>query len=125
MKFYTIVLGLISLTISHTSDAYEISGKPMGIGESGVPYYFEPQYLPYYPTAATIWPRVIEVPCVREKDGKLTCEGYNWTPAMGRGEYLFIMPKVTEVPVNTHPIETHTIETQTIIREVPPKKGQE
>lgn len=43
-----------------------------------------PQYLPGYPTAATIWPRVIEVPCVKD-----VCAGYSITPAMGRGEYLF------------------------------------
>lgn len=55
-----------------------------------------PQYMPNYPTASTIWPRVIEVPCLKQDGGGLECANYNWTPALGRGEYLFITPKVTE-----------------------------
>ncbi|MCJ0763068.1 hypothetical protein [Variovorax terrae] len=46
-----------------------------------------PQYMPGYPTAATIWPRVVEVRCTDE-----FCEGYYITPEMGRGEYLFFRP---------------------------------
>ena len=46
-----------------------------------------PQYMPGYPTAATIWPRVVTVKCRATK-----CEGYTITPDMGRGEYLFILP---------------------------------
>src|SRR5262249_25092646 len=57
-----------------------------------------PQYMPYNPTAATIWPRVVEVPCTKEASGDLTCAGYNWSPSLGRGEYLFIAPKVVEAP---------------------------
>ena len=56
-----------------------------------------PQYMPNHPTAATIYPRVMEVPCTKDGE-KLKCASYNWTPAMGRGEYLFITPKVTEAP---------------------------
>lgn len=57
-----------------------------------------PQYMPNHPTAATIYPRVMEVPC--SKDGeKLKCASYNWSPAMGRGEYLFITPKIVEAPM--------------------------
>lgn len=55
------------------------------VGNYGV--YHAPQYMPGYPTAATIWARVIEVKCVG-----LRCDGYNWSPEMGRGEYLFIKP---------------------------------
>lgn len=54
-----------------------------------------PQYLPYHPTAATIYPRVISVPCVRDGSA-LKCEGYNWLPSMGRAEYLFITPRIVE-----------------------------
>jgi hypothetical protein len=54
-----------------------------------------PQYMPFYPTAGTIWPRVIEVPCVRSVTG-LKCDGYTWQPKLGRGEYLFIKPVVIE-----------------------------
>lgn len=47
-----------------------------------------PGYMPYYPTAATIWPRVVNVMCNSENE----CNGYNIDPALGRGEYLFIHP---------------------------------
>ena len=97
--------------------------------------YFAPQYMAAFPTAATIWPRVVDVPCVRvgtvivasvNKDGivagqtetpKLKCDGYNWTPKMGRGEYLFFRPQVIE-PVQS----TIEIRETTIIKEVPAKK---
>lgn len=46
-----------------------------------------PQYMPGFPTAATIWPRVVEVRCVDD-----LCEGYAITPQMGSGEYLFFRP---------------------------------
>lgn len=57
--------------------------------------YFTPQYMPGYPTSATIWPRVVEVPCIR-RDGKLLCEGYDWKPGDGRGEYLMFRPKLSQ-----------------------------
>jgi len=52
------------------------------VGDFGV--WHAPQYLPGYPTSATIWPRVVEVPCIND-----LCSGYAVTPALGRGEYLF------------------------------------
>jgi hypothetical protein len=55
------------------------------VGNYGV--YHAPQYMPGYPTAAPIWARVVEVRC-RARN----CDGYNWSPDMGRGEYLFIRP---------------------------------
>ena len=55
------------------------------VGDYGV--WHVPQYLPGYPTAATIWPRAIPVKC---KDRQ--CEGYAITPQMGPGEYLFFVP---------------------------------
>ena len=61
--------------------------------------YYVPQYLPGNPTAATIWPRVIDVKCVKAADGGANCEGYNWLPEYGRGEYLLIRPIVIEPPV--------------------------
>jgi hypothetical protein len=47
-----------------------------------------PQYLPGFPTAATIWPRVIILQCASD-----LCSGYEITPEMGRGEYLFFVPE--------------------------------
>jgi hypothetical protein len=69
-----------------------------------------PQYMPNYPTAATVWPRVVEVPCTKGKNGALDCAGYNWSPAMGRGEYLFVTPKV---------VEQSKPQVVTVIKEVP------
>lgn len=56
--------------------------------------YHVPQYLPGLPTAASLWPRVIDVPCTVLPSGALRCRGYSWTPAMGRAEYLYFRPVV-------------------------------
>ena len=66
------------------------------VGDYGV--YHAPQYMPGYPTAATIWPRVVEVKCQND-----VCEGYQNTPALGRGEYLFFKP-VNTVAVASIPV---------------------
>ncbi|MDP9601083.1 hypothetical protein ABL840_21655 [Variovorax sp. NFACC27] len=55
------------------------------VGSLGV--WHVPQYMPGYPTAATIWPRVIVIQCTND-----LCAGYEVTPEMGRGEYLFFVP---------------------------------
>lgn len=60
-------------------------------------WYHAPQYLPGFPTAATIWPRVIDVPCVKQDD-VMKCKGYEWSPSLGRGEYLFVRPQVETPP---------------------------
>lgn len=63
--------------------------------------YHAPQYMPGYPTASTIFPRVISVSCM-EKENGIHCRGYNWVREMGRAEYLMIRPvmvKVKEFPV--------------------------
>lgn len=57
--------------------------------------YHAPQYMPSYPTAATIWPRVVDVPCVKTVKG-LQCQGYEWQPKLGRAEYLYFRPVVKE-----------------------------
>ncbi len=78
--------------------------------------FHAPQYLPFYPTAGTIWPRVVEVQCIKSIDG-LKCEGYDWLPALGRGEYLFFKPVIkTAVPVQVE------VRERVIIKEVPAKK---
>lgn len=87
--------------------------------------FHAPQYLPYYPTAAVIYPRVVDVPCTKLGNGLVTCEGYNWQPKMGRGEYLFFTPHFSEpVPpvVETILIPGPRV---TIIKEVPVKKKRE
>lgn len=57
--------------------------------------YHAPQYMAGYPTAATIWPRVVEVPCTKVGD-TLKCQGYEWLPKYGRGEYLFFKTVIQE-----------------------------
>lgn len=56
--------------------------------------YMVPQYLPGTPTASSIWPRVIDLPCVSVSSTLVRCEGYEWSPSMGRAEYLYIRPIV-------------------------------
>ena len=80
-----------------------------------------PQYLPGFPTAATIWPRIVEVNCESNK-GQLQCEGFHWTPDMGRAEYLFITPKVVEKPA---PVIVEKIVEKKVLVEVPVKKKPE
>jgi len=88
-----------------------------------------PQYMPGLPTAATIWPRVVEVPCTKDSKGDLTCAGYNWSPSMGRGEYLFVSPKVIEPVKPVVVTNTVTVPGPERIREVfvevPVKKKKE
>jgi hypothetical protein len=90
---------------------------PVDVG-NGV--YHAPQYMPFYPTAASIWPRVIEVPCTKVGED-LDCSGYHWLPEYGRAEYLFFIPRVTE-PVPPVVIEAPP---KIIYVEVPPKKKRE
>jgi hypothetical protein len=86
--------------------------------------YFAPQYMPYFPTAATIYPRVMAVPCAKTATG-MTCKGYNWLPEMGRGEYLMLTPAVVLEP--TKVVEKVTVVTPgpTVFVEVPVKKKKE
>ena len=88
--------------------------------------YHEPHYMPHFPTAATIWPRVIEIKCTFDR----FCEGYNYSPAMGRGEYLFVTPRVVRAPLPTPPVIVERIVTvpgpeRIILKEVPIKPKKE
>lgn len=82
-------------------------------------YYHIPQYLPNHPTAATIWPRVVEVECDKV-NGKIVCDGYHWLPKLGRAEYIMIIPKMREKPA---PIIVK--EPVIVYKEVPVKKKGE
>ena len=129
-------LALAASAHAQVSDVVGIERSVLGSGTPGKVGYEQalpvlqndilhaPQYLPFYPTAASIWPRVVEVPCTRV--GKtLKCEGYNWSPALGRGEYLFITPKIVEpaAPVVVQvPVPGPE---RIVIKEVPTKKVRE
>lgn len=90
-----------------------------------------PQYMPFYPTAAVIWPRVIEVPCTKEPSGNLLCEEYHWSPSMGRAEYLFIAPVVKEpvAPTVVREVVKETVVVpgpeRIVLKEVPVKPKKE
>lgn len=88
--------------------------------------YHNPQtMLPGHPTAATIWPRVVEVPCVKVA-GNTVCEPINWTPKMGRGEYLYFKPVVMQPPAPpTPPVPVYIPVPTPVLQEVPIKKGRE
>lgn len=78
-----------------------------------------PQYLPGLPTAATIYPRVVDVSCTKTSN-LVTCEGYHWTPDMGRAEYLLVHPRIIE------PVQPTVVEkTITVYKEVPVKQKKE
>lgn len=51
-----------------------------------------PNTLPGHPTAATIWPREVEVGCDVDAQGRWWCDGYDVHPALGRGEYIYVRP---------------------------------
>lgn len=89
--------------------------------------FHTPQYLPYYPTAAVIWPRIIEVPCTKSASGALVCEEYQWAPSMGRGEYLFFTPVVKQASAPVVVKETVVVPgpERIILKEVPVKPKKE
>lgn len=130
------LIALLLIT-SASAQPIDITRENLGSGSPGAKgveqavvvngdIYHAPQYLPGYPTAATLWPRIIEVPCTA-KDGKLSCQGYNWSPKYGRGEYLFIRPVIQPevAPQPPQIIREITIKQVPVLVEVPAKpKGE-
>lgn len=125
---WTFLVGLMSYN-AHANDTSTNqvqlgSGVPSEGGVTNAPLvmdgmYHAPQYLPSHPTAATIWPRVVDVDCTN--DGQVVkCDGYNWSPEMGRGEYIYIRPRFNKDPVPLAPVSPIVI-----YKEVPIKKGLE
>lgn len=126
MKKHLIALFMVVASTTALAQNVSIQQNTLGSGTPGEKgfenstlvldndIYHAPQYMAAFPTAATIWPRVVDVPCVKVGDS-LKCEGYEWTPKMGRGEYLFFRPQIREVA----PIE---VRERVIIKEVPVKK---
>jgi hypothetical protein len=112
----TAALGLSALAlhaqeVTNPSSGVHVAGMPLGSGVpviAGVPSpsvadhvaggdYHVPNYLPGHPTAATLWPRVVYVPCKRdEARGELLCGGYDVSPV--RGEYIYLRPLVEATP---------------------------
>lgn len=86
--------------------------------------YHAPQYMPGYPTAAIIYPRVITVKCNRVIWGT-ACEGYTWLPEMGRGEYLMFQPVIQDVKPQPAPEVKPVTIIREVLVEVPVKKKKE
>jgi hypothetical protein len=88
------------------------SGEPERAGYENATFvvndvYHVPQYLPGWPTSRSIWPRVVDVPCTALASGGLRCQGYSWTPAMGRAEYLYFRPMLAAAtPVSSRSDDT-------------------
>lgn len=109
-------------------DAVLIMRVPLGSGTPGYAdsepatyvgdgLWHAPQYMAAFPTAGEIWPRVLTVQC-ELVNMRYVCDGYDWLPSMGRGEYLFIKPLVKR---HVTPVIVPGPE-RIIIKEVPVKK---
>lgn len=122
MKKLISILALVVMAGSAMAQTVEVGREALGSGTPGAQgfenatkwgndIYHAPQYMPGFPTAATLWPRVIDVQCTKVGN-VLNCDGYHWLPELGRGEYLMIRPivKVDQKP---------QVVTKTIIKEVP------
>lgn len=114
MKRFIMLAALAAMSLTAMAQSVQIERKVLGSGQPGksgyenaVPLgngtFHAPQYMPGFPTAATIYPRAVQVQCI-EVGSKLACEGYHWLPEMGRGEYLEIVPKIAIRPVAAKPI---------------------
>jgi len=113
MKKLILIAALISIAGSVTAQQVTISREAIGSGQPNASgfenatkwsndVYHAPQFMPGYPTSATLFPRIVDVQCTKTVT-VLKCKGYNWTPDMGRGEYLMIhpiiIPEITPTPV--------------------------
>lgn len=108
MKKLVTLLALVALAGASMAQSVTVERHNLGSGSPGLngkelaamwsnDIYHSPQYMPGYPTAATLFPRVIDVPCTKTATG-LDCGGYNWMPEMGRAEYLMIRPTIVKAP---------------------------
>lgn len=61
--------------------------------------YHVSNFLPGFPTAATIWPREVPITCDMDRaTQRKICSGYRVIPAIGRGEYIFVRPIEVSAP---------------------------
>jgi hypothetical protein len=108
MKKLILALALVGLTGSVLAQQVNVGRNELGSGTPGMTgfelagkwdnnIFHAPQYMPGHPTAATLYPRVVDVECTKVATG-LNCKGYNWLPELGRGEYLMIRPVLAPEP---------------------------
>lgn len=84
--------------------------------------YFVPQYMPGEPSAETLYPRVVNIPCKKATNGDLYCGGFHWLPSMGPTQFLFVEPVIVHAK---KPTVVVVKQTRTILKEVPIKKIHE
>ncbi len=134
MKKLILAIALVGLTGSVLAQQVNIDRRELGSGTPGISgfeiagkwdnnIFHAPQYMFGHPTAATLYPRVIDVECVKVLSG-LNCKGYNWLPDMGRGEYLMIRPVLAPEPKVVTVIKNVPVPV-TVIKEVPVKPKKE
>lgn len=134
MKKLIVALMVVASASIAAAQDFEVRNEPLGTGlpltvgsQVAVPVtdglYFVPQYMPGSPTASAIFPRVVDVSCVKTAT-KITCDGYNWLPQYGRAEYLFIRPRIVE-PIKPVAPQPPIIVERIILKEVPVKPKSE
>lgn len=97
--FITVLLAFISLS---ASAQYVVDNKLLGPGNFELgsspafkvlgDLYHVPQFMPGYPTSATIWPRVTKTKC-RFETRTIYCDPVRLTQFGDRAEYLFFTEK--------------------------------
>jgi hypothetical protein len=112
--FASVLLGAVCRLCAATDSGlpFEVERLPFGSGTPAVAatagaepashvadgLYHVPNYLPGFPTAATLWPREVPTAC-EMAGGRTVCTGYGVHLATGRGEYIFVRPVVKAPPV--------------------------
>lgn len=113
MKKILSILTLMALAGAASAADLSIDRREGGFGTPGLDgqekaqqwdgslaIYHALTYLPGSPTAATIYPRVVDVECSKNAQGNFSCGGFNWRQELGRAEYLFVRPVLAkEQPV--------------------------
>jgi hypothetical protein len=133
MKKLILTMALAGLAGSVLAQV-SVSREELGSGTPGTKGYenavkwendifHAPQYMPGNPTAATIYPRIVDVKCLRVSSA-MKCDGYNWLPELGRGEYLMIRPVAVEAPKTEVVTKTVVVPgpVREVLIEVPAKK---
>jgi hypothetical protein len=65
--------------------------------------YHVPGFLPYESSAASMWPRVVNVKC-HSQDGEWYCTGYHIDGVLERGEDVYVRPQFIKVVTPVVPI---------------------
>jgi len=138
MKKIISILALMMLAGSAFASDLSIERRELGFGTPGLEgvekaeqwdgsnaIYHSLTYLPGHPTAATIYPRVVDVECIKNAQGNFACAGYNWRQELGRAEYLFIRPVARGPVIVEKLVIKETVRIEIEKPRPPPKKIRE